>query len=428
MAAREEVSEWQKLPAPLQHQFYDHAVREADKCVGFLRNLRKKLEGLREDLSFMEVGEGGWSDLRVAVVDGSCPPAPDVRLRGSYALFCSSYKLFEGAELVREGYKSGMLFIENTTPGVSSRTVLRLLMTRLERKSALDALREGVDWLIVDGSFFGFRYRCRRAEDVEVSWYEARGEGGGEELRAKGREIIEEIFRDTEKILRANSVAVVKRPKSAALDGHLIEKGWAEIERSRGRGLGDVVTTLIDKAILSILMPRGRYFVYDSLFEHPGDFYFYSVLAGICRKWIEDRLKDGEPLDFEDLFAFSVERVEHRERRENIPKGIFDEYYRILTEEVRRGYFKAFDEASACCFEIHRDKPLDEVLPYLMGFNNPDTGHPFPLDLVDEDVRLPIKFVREFVQEVEAQVLRRADVDLVKDLFQYLNPQKKWGY
>ena len=149
--------------------------------------------GLREDLSFLEVEDGDWSDLRVAVVDGSCPPAPDVRLRGGYALFCSSYKLFEGAELVDEGYKSGMLFIENTMPGTSSRTILRLLMTRLERKSALDALRKGADWVILDGSFFGFRYRCKRVKDEEVTWYEARGDSGGREVGAKGGEIIEEV-------------------------------------------------------------------------------------------------------------------------------------------------------------------------------------------------------------------------------------------
>jgi len=428
VAVREEVSEWQKLPAPLQHQFYEHAVKEAERRVTALRRLMAKLRVLRDDLKFEEVGEADWSDLKVGVVDGSCPPAPDVRLGGSYALFCSSYKVFEGAELVDEGYKSGMLFIVNTTPGVSSRTMLKLLMTRLERKSALEAFEKGVEWLILDGSFFGFRYRCRRAEDVSVTWYEVGKGGEMEEHTATGKEVIEEIFRDTDELLRKKSVAVVKRPRTAALDGYLIEKNWDEIKATRGGVLDEIVTSLIDKAVLSIIMSKGEYFLYDLLFSHPGDFYFYSVMAGICRKWIEDRMKKNEPLDFNALFNFSVKRVEHRERRENIPTDVFNRYYVTLMSEIRRGYFKAGGEVSACCFEVHKDARLDEILPYLIGFNNADTGHPFPLDLVDEDVRLPIRFVREFVQEVEAQVLKKSEVGLVRDYFQYINPQKKWGY
>ena len=428
MGLEEEISEWQKLPGPLQHQFYDHAIREAERRIEFLRRLREKLEGLKNELVFEHVEQGDWEGLRVGVVDGSCPPAPDVRLGGTYALFCSSYKIFEGEELVDEGYRSGMLFVTNITPSTTAKGVLRLLMTRLERKSALDALERGAEWLIIDGSFFGFRYRCRRVEDVEVTWYEV-GEGGEvEEHTATGEDIIEELFRATREILKKKSVAIIKRARTRALDGHLVEEKWDLIEESGGRLLGAVMTSLIDKAILSIIMPEGRYFLYDSLFNRPGEFHFYSVLAGLCERWIEDRLENGEPLDFSELYALSEERVRHREKRENIPPRLFATYYPILMEKVRRGFFKASQEAPSCCFEMHVDRPLEEILPYLMGFNNEDTGHPFPLDLVDEDVRLPRRFTREFVEEVEAQVLRKADVELTRDYFQFLNPQKKWLY
>ena len=47
---------------------------------------------------------------------------------------------------------------------------------------------------------------------------------------------------------------------------------------------------------------------------------------------------------------------------------------------------------------------------------------------MDEDVRLPRRFTREFVEEVETRVLREVDADLVESYFQYLNPQKKWMY
>jgi len=424
----EEISEWQKLPGPLQHQFYDHALREAERRVEALRKLKEKLEELGEEMRFERVGEADWEGLRVGVVDGSCPPAPDTRLGGTYALFCSSYKIFEGDELVDEGYRSGMLFVDNAMSSASARGVLRLLMTRLERKSALDAFERGVDWLIIDGSFFGFRYRCRRIEDVEVTWYEVGRGGDVEERTATGLDIVEEVFRDTGEILKKKAVAIVKRARARALDGHLIEEKWDLIESSGGRGLEDVMTSLIDKAILSILMSEGEYFLYDFLFDRPGEFHLYSVLASMCKAWIEKKLRAGEPLNFDELYTLSAARVEHRERRENMPAHLFDTYYPILIDRVRRGFFKANEEAPACCFEIHVNRRLGEILPYLMGFNNRDTGHPFPLDLVDEDVRLPRRFTREFVEEVEAHVLKKADVDLTKDYFQYLNPQKKWLY
>jgi len=227
--SEEEVSEWQRLPAPLQLQFYDHARREAQRRVEVLRELDRKLRGLGSLLSFRAVGEDDWRGLRVGVVDGSCPPSPDVRLGGSYALFCSSFKIFQGDELIDEGYSSGMLFRGNTER-YSSRAILRLLMMRLERKSALECLERGVDWIIIDGSFFGFRYRCRRVEEAEFTWYEADEGGEVMELSSTGEKLIRELFRDTRRLLDAKTVAIVKRVRTAAIDGFLLSRRWSSIE------------------------------------------------------------------------------------------------------------------------------------------------------------------------------------------------------
>jgi len=430
MSEEEEVSEWQRLPAPLQHQFYDHARREAERRIGMLRELDRKLRGLGSLLKLRVVGEGEWGDLRVGVVDGSSPPAPDVRLGGSYALFCSSFKLFQGDELVEESYRSGVLFRGNTER-FSSRAILRLLMTRLERKSALECLERGVDWVIVDGSFFGFRYRCRRVEKAEFSWYETDEEGEVVELSSTGEELIREIFKDTERLLKAKAIAIVKRVRTAALDGLLIEREWSSIEGSTdpvGR-LREVRTGLPDKTIHSMLMPEGRYFLYSDLLQHPGSFYIYSILAGIAEEWIRGRLRKEQSLEFEELLDFSRKRVEHRERRENFLDDLFQRFYAdMIFSKLERGYLRAHESAPACCFEVHREASMEEILPYLTGFNNMDTGHPFPLDLVDEDVRMPIWFTREFVEEIEAQVVRDIGPELAERYFQYLNPQKKWGY
>jgi hypothetical protein len=427
--SEEEVSEWQRLPAPLQHQFYDHARREAERRIEILRKLNRKLERVRGLLRLRPVGEAEWGELRIGVVDGSSPPSPDVRLCGSYALFCSSYKIFEGEELVDEGYRSGMLFRGIADSDVSSRMILRLLMARLERKSALECLKRGVDWLIVDGSFFGFRYRCRRMEDVEISWYEADEGGEVMELGLRGEELIGEVFRDTERLIRAKTIAIVKRVRTAALDGLLIERSWDSIEAAENpvEMVDEIRTGLPDKTILSILMPPRSYFLYRDLLPHPGGFYYYTNMAGQCKAWIKERLRRGESIELGGFKAFSEERVEHRERRENFPKGLFERIYPEMIK-LERGYFKAYESAPSCCFEINPDSPLEEILPYLVEFNNEDTGHPFPLDLVDNDVGLPIWFTREFVEEVEAQIVREAGAEFAERYFQYLNPQKKWGY
>ncbi len=428
--SEEEASEWQRLPAPLQHQFYDHARREAQRRIEMLRELDRKLKGLRGLLRFRAVGEDDWRGLRVGVIDGSSPPSPDVRLGGSYALFCSSFKIFQGEELVDEGYRSGMLFRRNTER-FSSRAILRLLMTRLERKSALECLERGVDWLIIDGSFFGFRYRCLRIRDAEFTWYETDEEGEVVEHSSTGEELIRELFKDTQHLLDANSVAVVKRVRTAAIDGLLISREWSSIKDASdpvGR-LREVRVGLPDKAILSMLMPEGRCILYSDLFPYPGSFYIYSILSGLAEEWVRERLRKGQGIGFEELLAFSKARVEHRERRENIPSDLFQSIYiDTIFNRLERGYFRAYETAPACCFEICRDKPLGEILPYLIGFNNMDTGHPFPLDLVDEDVGMPIWFTREFVEEVEAQVVKEAGAELAERYFQYMNPQKKWGY
>lgn len=427
--SEEEVSEWQRLPASLQHQFYDHARREAQRRIRMLRELDGKLRGLRKLLRFRAVDEGDWRDLRVGVVDGSSPPAPDVRLGGSYALFCSSFKIFQGDELVEEGYRSGILFRRNVER-FSSRTILRLLMTRLERKSALECLERDVDWIIIDGSFFGFRYKCRRVEEAEISWYEADESGEVAEYSRRGEDLIRELFQDTGLIMERGAVAIVKRVRTAAIDGFLIERSWDEIRVSSNpiERLGEVRTGLADKMILSILMPRGSCFLYSDLLPNPGSFYHYSVLAKICDELVKERLERGASLDFDELLASSKQRIERREKMENFPRGLFTRYYVDMILKIERGYFKAHDAAPSCCFEVPQDTPLDEVLPYLLCFNNQDTGHPFPLDLVDEDVRLPIDFTREFVEEVEARVVRDVEPELAERYFQYLNPQKKWGY
>ncbi len=67
------------------------------------------------------------------------------------------------------------------------------------------------------------------------------------------------------------------------------------------------------------------------------------------------------------------------------------------------------------------------LCPCFMAHHNPATGLPWPLDLVDMNARLPHGFNKEFVEEIEAILIRDATVpkDALLDYFTHLNPQKE---
>ena len=55
------------------------------------------------------------------------------------------------------------------------------------------------------------------------------------------------------------------------------------------------------------------------------------------------------------------------------------------------------------------------------------TGLPFPLDLVDENVSLPENLTREFVEEVEALLIKDKELNKIslQNHFLSINPQKE---
>jgi hypothetical protein len=73
--------------------------------------------------------------------------------------------------------------------------------------------------------------------------------------------------------------------------------------------------------------------------------------------------------------------------------------------------------------------PVEDLVGYFQapGNINHATGLPFPIDLIDENVTLPAGFTNEFVEEIEAQLVRDPELDKL-DLannFAPINPQKK---
>ncbi|NIQ07407.1 MAG: DNA double-strand break repair nuclease NurA [Candidatus Korarchaeota archaeon] len=425
----EELSDWQKLPSPLQHQFYQEAENEATRQLRKYQVLRKKLDGLKEELSpFKNVPPADWKDLRVGVVDGSYSSTSE-RLGGKYALFSVGYKIFDGTELVTEEFSSGMVTMGHDRRGPRWHVPLKLIMTKLEREHGLDCLKEDVDWLLLDGSFFGFRAECAVvATGTPIFWYETTANDTVEQKQQCFGDLLTDVSQNTLALLREkNVIGIVKRARNSAIDGYRLyqRKDFVEDASTPAECLGrveDVLFNLMDKAIFSVVLPPQRYFLYPDLFQQrdPGTFYHYSRLRGIYTSAVR----------WENKVVSLDKELAHCENlmKKEVRKTIGAKYYKVLMDGLLRGYFKAHPEASACCFEAHTDAAIREILPYLVGFNNPTTGYPFPLDLIDHDVALPKNFINEFMDEVEATMLKKSSdlSDLTKKLFDHLNPQKKW--
>jgi hypothetical protein len=70
---------------------------------------------------------------------------------------------------------------------------------------------------------------------------------------------------------------------------------------------------------------------------------------------------------------------------------------------------------------------VKRVLEYFGANCNPATGLPFPIDLVDENVSVPERFTREFMEEIEANLIHDGEmkgIDL-SNFFMSINPQKE---
>ena len=424
MATLEEVeeSEWQKLPSQLQHQFYELADGEADKHAALLNRLREKFESLRGQLEpyFKQVPNEDWEGLRVAVVDGSFSPVMDTRLLGRYGVYCAGYHIYEGAELVDEGsFTSGVVFRPNEEYGRVSRAIIALLTALEERKMALScAKRSDVDYVMVDGSFFGFVRDCivLKRSQAEVEGFDSPSE------------LVKTLTNTTKELLETGkAVGVIKRVRLRAIDGWLLVRNAREVETARDyksclQKACEVMTGAIDKAILSMIMPPSTWFSYSDLLkgEPAWAYRYYSHLA----MWYPMRVRGNQ----RPLKVSAVLEEAKRGRKRGLIEAFGEEVFELISEGLERHYVKANEEAPACCIEAPRGMDLGPVLAYCTAFSNEDTGHPFPLDLIDDDVTLPRLFTREFVEEVEARLLERSGLDLeaVRRMFAYLNPQKKW--
>lgn len=380
----EKKSEWSKLPPDLQSQFFELAAYEKEEIKKRLAEIKEKLELLKPHIKNNLISEdNGWKTWRVGVVDGSSPPLSD-RIGGRTGVYSYGYQIFEGEELVDERVGGGRVSLNQTEDPEFGDIFLQLVRLKEERIIAV-ALLDKVDLLLLDGGFFGY-------------W------GSGRIVRrvAEGVRLMDEVTELSRALLESGKAAgVIKRVRSNVIDGWLAYQHGSE----------NFCLSMNDKYILSLLIPPGSFFMYNSLVGSTADWYFDHFLRGL-RQRTALRYKD-----MDKIMKWTKEDV-HRVWKQNLgvdPSPLM---------RIERSFVR-------CCemppFQLEVPTTIDKeklrkTLSYFQAFHNPVTGLPFPIDTVDELVSMPRGFQREFVGEIQAQLISEGITD---PYFEYMNPQKE---
>lgn len=392
---RLEYPEWSRIPVTLQHRFFELARKEAERVRVRLLHDGERLRQLQSKLRF-QYGKTTrtWLNWRVAAVDGSDSPVLSERVGARYGTYAAGYMIFHQGRIIDEDYQAGSLSRDQLGNPEVTVKALRLLTTRLERKIALKCLEEkDVDLVLLDGSFFGFRAGCNiiRRKRLEIDGYR------------KISDLIDEVRDLTLRVLESRrAVGVVKRVRTSAIDG------WIAYREGVARCLHRN-----DRAILTYLMPEGRWFDYGSLLEKPEEYQYYTLVKGVMSRY---GYTDPE----------SALKEARREFAQGVKANLNMNPDPLL--KIHRYFHRPYAAAPPFCFEMHRDMSVEELAGYFAKENcNPATGFPYPIDLIDENVTLPSMFAKEFVEEVEAILLSDPSLDKT-DLFNWLtgiNPQKE---
>ena len=397
-----EFTAWSKLPVDLQHQFFTHAEDESKKCKQRLLEQAGKLRNFRKFLRFEEIPESdSWENWKIASVDSSFSPATSERMGARYGVCCAGYMVFKGGDLVSEGYRSAELSQEQVGDPDLTANILALMSTRLERELALHCLeKERVDLLLVDGAFFGYRAKLApiRAAKIEVDGY-----------RTVGR-LADYITDCSIGVMNSGkAVGIVKRVRTNAFDGWLI-KQYGDAHQCIDRN---------DRAVLASIMPPNRYFAYEWLLGSPTAFSFYTTLRTVYEEMSVKR-------DLANAEEKAKELVE-KDIRRSLNSGTRIRYTADDILKTSRYYARCSDSAPPFCFETLVGTDVKPILAYFRANHNPATGLPFPLDLIDQNVALPTEFTKEFVEEVEALLIRDPELEKydLSNYFQSINPQKE---
>lgn len=393
----EEFTEWAKIPKAMQHQFFELAEKEAMRTKARLLENQVKLDRIRRLVKFRDVSESNeWKGWRVCVVDGSDSPVMSERVGGRFGTYGATYHIYEGLELVEEDYFSGLVIDLQVGDSEASKKMLSLLATCLERDVALSCLDKDVDLLLVDGSFFGFRPRCRIIHPCKVPNTEFKD---GTDLTKHVRDASMRLVES------GKAVGIIKRVQAAALDGWNIYRN----------GNDTMVLNRNDKEILSSFMKEKQWFSYESAFGDPILYNYFTRLALAYNRYAVDTSRT-----IESIFKACKDDVDR-----NVRRDLLCDSARIF--RTSRYFIRCSYPSAPFCFETPIDYELNNLLGFFVATCNRATGLPLPLDLTDQDITMPTGFTQEFVEEIEANLVKDPDLDKyeIANHFASLNPQKQ---
>jgi hypothetical protein len=390
--------DWVKIPVSMQHQFFELAAKEAEKTKVRLLEHKKRLEQLRSSLKFSKIAESDeWKDWRIAYVDGSDSPVLSERIGGRYGTYSAGWNLYRGFNLEGESYFSGKMVDFETGDLEASKKTLDLLAASLERDISLKCLEEEKpDLIVIDGSFFGYQTRSRLVRERRIN----------QDQFELGSDLVRHLVDSTSKLLQSGrAVGVVKRVATAAIDGWIIKRD----------GTDQNVFHSNDRHLLSSLMTSGQLFSYSEMFGDPTAYVMLTRLASRYRKYTAGGMGDVD----------TILRQIRSEIDSDIKRNLACSPDTVLATE--RYYLRTDYPAPPFCLEAKTGMDLEHIIPYLSTVHNPATGLPLPLDMIDQNVGLPRGFTREFVEEIEANLVRDAALDKLdlQNHFAYLNPQKQ---
>lgn len=386
----EEELEWAKLPHALQSLFFERVEEEASSLMEVMERLDECLSSAKDFLSsFFETYDERNTGLRVGAVDGSRSPELSERLGVRYGVFTAGAVILEGARRVDERYYAGQFKRKQALSKEASKYLLELLSEYAERKLALEILEE-VDFLFIDGSFYSFIYPVLRMRKRKL-------------FGKREEELFGEIYDMTRRLINSGKVVgVIKRSHSRAIGGYIVAKSDPELRKLRE------LSTVIDKLILSALMPPKSIFRYENLIGEE-NVIVYTEAARTFDKY-------GESQDLVE-----IARKKAYEPFEKL--GLDLEEFR----RMRRVQVRAYSGVPVC--EIEHPSIFGRLMDAVSsrGMFSEATGLPLAIDMVDSLVSIGAKFTEEYVSEVEARLLERMrgrNPEVAKWFFQLLNPQK----
>jgi hypothetical protein len=379
------------LPRPLVEALFISASHEAErvkKRIIYLEKKLKDIQGLIKPIKIQGTRQG-----RVLVADGSRPKGASERMGSDFSIYAAGCMIFDGKEAIVEDYKGGSI------SGVEDLRCLsildRVLMAYTERKLALEAfMKYKPDLIILDGPFFYFRGKCRLIHDITLE----------SEYFKKGLDIVNETKDITLKLMKTGrAMCIIKRSVIRAIDG------WLLFNKGEDSCIG-----VRDKYILSKIMPSNTFWGYKALLDN--DPVIYSIayrLAQIQNRTLKKASKEliDKAIEYRDQEYRKNLKIEFKE----LPK-------------TERYYVRYSNSAPPFEIEVVEGSNVETFIEYFTDFYNPATGLPYPIDLIDQNVRLPEGTTTAFTEEVEAMLIKDklfTNKVAVSDYFKYLNPQKK---